>query len=450
VSVEECVRFALEKNFAIRIADASESAAIAQLAKEKAAFDPVIGGSVVNSRPPGGDWTGLTGSAGLSKKFLTGAELNVAAGDVFPNTGDFRDDYLNGEASDVTLSLRQPLLRGAWGVNRSGIKLASLLKDQASAIKIAEVLDTLRSGETAYWTAAVAREMVQRRRHTLQRAEKLRADVKARLDAGDASKLDELEVQVALAGAQERLVAAERAAADRLDELWFVLGVPVQERRNAVTFQKVPGDVADMEKPDPEASAMLALTRAPASVLLINEVQRREVAWQAARNGLLPQVDLELAAERTNGQSSASSSSSDGSGNYDAVALLRVSIPLGFRAERAEVKRAQAELERSQAAREQAELRLRQRIAELCRALESGREGLRVAKISLDAHAKKLDEQMRRHAEGLLTTHDVRIAQEELENAELRELQARLSLLADRASLGQLDGTLAERHGIDL
>ena len=132
------------------------------------------------------------------------------------------------------------------------------------------------------------------------------------------------------------------------------------------------------------------------------------------------------------------------------MALIRVSMPLTFRAERADLARAQAELERSQASREQAELRLRQRVAELCRALLSGSETLRVAKLSLAARQKKIEEEVRRHAEGLLSTHDLRIAQEELDGAELNELQARLSLLGNQASLGQLDGNLAGRHGISL
>ena len=373
----------------------------------------------------------------------------MEAGDVYGNSGDFRDDYLTGQAtSDLTVSVRQPLLRGAnWGVNRSGIKLAELLKEQATASKTAEVLDMLRAAETAYWTAAVAREVLERQKTSLQRAEKLHAAVKARLDAGEASQLDVLEADVALAGAQERLVAAERAAADRLDEMWFVLGVSVNQRPEKITFPAIDEKALQAAKPNVAASTTSALTQSPAAVLLVNEVQRREIELRKARNGLLPQVDLEFDADHVNNRTS---STGNKSGGYDAVALIRVSMPLTFRAERADLARAQAELERSQASREQAELRLRQRVAELCRALLSGSETLRVAKLSLAARQKKIEEEVRRHAEGLLSTHDLRIAQEELDGAELNELQARLSLLGNQASLGQLDGNLAGRHGISL
>ena len=448
ITVQECVRFALEKNFSIRIAKASEKTAMAEVSRAKAEFDPTIGGSVVTS-DTGQGWSGATGSGVIAKKFATGTELRAEAGDVYRKSGDFRNDYLSGQAtSDLTVSVRQPLLRGAnWGVNRSGIKLAELLKEQATASKTAEVLDMLRAAETSYWTAAVAREVLDRQRASLQRAEKLHSDVKARLDAGDASQLDVLESDVALAGAQERLVAAKRSAEDRLDEMWFVLGVPVNQRPEKLTFPAIDEKALQAAKPNAAASTESALTQSPAAVLLVNEVQRREIELRKARHGLLPQVDLEINADHVNNRTSSTGSKSSG---YDAVALIRVSMPLTFRAERADLARAEAEMERSQASREQAEMRLRQRVAELCRALNSGSESLRVAKLSLSARQKKIEEEVRRHAEGLLSTHDLRIAQEELDGAELHELQARLSLLGNQASLGQLDGNLAGRHGISL
>jgi len=452
ISIDECVRFALEKNFSIRMAKASEKAAVADLLQAKAAFDPVVGGTVVSQKPDGQEWSGPTGSGFISKKTSIGTEIGLEAGDVYRRTGDFRSDYLKGGTSDLTLSVTQPLLQGGWGVNTTGIKLAALLKDQATAVKTAEILEMLRASESAYWSASLAGERLERQKHSLKRAEKLHEDVRVRLAAGDASQLDLLEADVALAGAQERLVAAQRAEADRLDDLWFILGVPVNQRGQDIRFGDNGEAAIIKEKPDPEASIARALTLSPAAVILVNEVRRQEVALARARHGLLPKLDLEMDLDHFSG---ATSESSDGTktssaSGVDAVALLRVSMPLTFRAERAGLEKAKAELERSEASRQQAELRLRQRVSELCRALDSGQESLRVARVSLQANQKKLEEQMRRHAEGLLSTHELRIAQEEIEQAEVSELQARLALLADQASLGQLEGTLAGRHGIIL
>jgi len=145
-----------------------------------------------------------------------------------------------------------------------------------------------------------------------------------------------------------------------------------------------------------------------------------------------------------------SGSAPEGDAGFDALVKLGIKTVISVDGATPDLARAKAELERSQASREQAELRLRQRVAELCRALNSGSETLRVAKLSLAARQKKIEEEVRRHAEGLLSTHDLRIAQEELDGAELNELQARLSLLGNQASLGQLDGNLAGRHGISL
>ena len=391
VSVEDCIRFALQNNFAVRMATASERAAAAQLVQAKAAFDPAIGGTVVSSRPEGEGWGGATGSGGIARKLQTGTEVKVEAGDVYRRTGDFRNDYLNGGGtSDMTLSVTQPLLQGGWGVNRAGIKLAGLLKDQASATKTAEVLEMLRAAESAYWTAATAEERLERQRHSLKRAQKLHGDVKARLDAGEASQLDLLEADVALAGAQERLVAAQRAREDRLDDLWFVLGVPVNLRQPGIALGDAGEKAIITAKPDPEASIVRALTLSPASVLLVNEVHRREIELAKAKNNLLPRVDLEFDLDHFSGaaRNNSTGTTSGSASGFNAVALMRVSMPLTFRAERAGLEKAKAEMDRSQAAREEAELRLRQRVSELCRALDSGHESLRVAKVSLLANQK--------------------------------------------------------------
>ena len=453
VSVEDCILFALQHNFAVRMATASERSAAAQLVQAKAVFDPTVGGTVVSSRPEGQGWSSATASGGIAQKLPSGADIRVEAVDVYRRTGDFRDDYLSGGGtSDLTLSITQPLLQGAWGVNRSGIQLAGLLKEQASATRTAEVLEMLRAAEAAYWSAATAEERLERQRHSMQRAQKLHADVKARLEAGEASQLDLLEADVALAGAQERLVAAQRAKEDLMDDLWFVLGVPVNLRQSGIALSDAGEKAIITEKPDPEASIARALTLAPTSVLLVNEVHRREIELAKARNNLLPRVDLEMNVDHFSGATTTSASGANpgSASGFDAVALMRVSLPLTLRAERAGLEKAKAEMDRSQAGREQAELRLRQRVSELCRALDSGHESLRASKVSLLANQKKLEEQMRRHAEGLLSTHDLRLAQEEMEAAEVRELQARLALLGDQVSLGQLEGTLAARHGLTL
>ena len=453
MALAECVEFALEKNFSIRMAAAREKSAAAGVKQAEGQFDPVLGAEVVNSRDAALGWGGPTVSGGLSKKFVTGTEVSAEVGDVYYRTGDFRNDYLGAKsASDFTISVRQPLLRGGWGVAGSGIKLAELLKEAATAEKTAEVLEMLRSSESAYWAAAVATDLAQRQRGSLERATKLYADAKARLEAGEASQLDMLEADVALAGAQERVVAADRAVADRLDDLWFVLGVPVDQRKASVTFKDSSQQALTTTRPDPVVSTQRALGQSPAAVLLVNEVQRREVELSRARNGLLPQVNLELNADhvRGSGSSSSAASGTQSASGFAGVALLRVSMPLTFRMERAELARAKAELERSQASRDQAELRLRQRISELCRAIIFGRESLRVAQTTQQAHEKKFAEQVLRHAEGIVSTHDLRLAQEELDAAEGRELQARLQLLVNQAALGQMDGSLAGAHGIVL
>jgi outer membrane protein TolC len=135
-------------------------------------------------------------------------------------------------------------------------------------------------------------------------------------------------------------------------------------------------------------------------------------------------------------------------GNWSA--LLRLSIPWTFRAERAKVKIAQAELEGSEIAREKGLRDLRRLCHETCREIESGREQHHAAATALAVNEAKWEEQQSRHREGFATARDLTEAEAELRMAEARELEARLRIVLAKTLLARLDGTIAERHGLIL
>ena len=384
-------------------------------------------------------------SGGITKRFAAGTEIDFEAGEVPTRTGDFRDDYINGTSSDFAVSIRQPLLKGAGiRANQAGIRLSELLSQQASATVTAEVLETLRAAETAYYTAAVAAAVEKSQRESVERAQKLVDDVKLRHKAGAASQIDVLESDVALSGARERLVLAQKMSRDRVGDLWLVLGASLGDGLPAVSFAELSDDALPAENPEAGPAFERAMSSAPSAILLVNEVQRKEIELLRAKNMALPRVDMEVAAV------SASDGESGSSKDWEGVALLRLNIPWAFRAEKAQLAAARAELERSIAAQDMATQRLKQRIFELCRGVEAGRQQVAAASHNARANRQKWEEQMRRHKEGLVTIRDLRESGEDLQEAEVREQQARLGLFAGWSALTQLDGTIVQRHGLSL
>jgi outer membrane protein TolC len=459
LGLQQCIDYALERNFSMRQTMAMARAARARVDKERAEFDPQFFGSARSGREAGGSFESPLASGGVTKRFVTGTEIDFEAGQVPTRTGDFRDDYIDSSTSDYALSVRQPLLKGAGlRANRSAIRISELLSQQASATVTAELLETLRAAETAYYAAAVAAGVEKGQRESLDRAQQLVDDVKARHDAGAASQIDVLEAEVALAGARERLVLAQKASKDRIGELWLVLGASLEERLPSVSFAELSDDALPAENPEPGPAFERAMTTAPSAILIVNEVQRKQIELLRARNLALPRLDLELGlasavletpvdgASGTTAGSTKVTTSSD----WEGVALLRMNIPWTFRAERAQLTAAKAELERSVAAQEMATQRLKQRIFELCRGVEAGRAQVTAASQNARANRQKWDEQMRRHKEGLVSIRDLRESEEELQAAEVREQQARLGLFAGWSALTQLDGTIVNHHGLSL
>ena len=444
LTLDDCVLYGIQRNFRIRDATFAARSAKAGIETAKAQFDPNFTGSVRTSTSEGRTWSEAASSGGVTQKFVTGTDVQFQAGQVARSTGDFRSDYVNGTSAEYTLTVRQQLLRGLDPrVNRAGIRIAELLRDQAEATRNAEILEMLRASESGYFAAAVAALSEKNFLASLRRAQSVLEDAKARHSAGAASKLDVLEAEVLVSTAQERRLAASKLVSDRVDELWFAIGAPQGVSAARLVFEPINEASMPSADPNPSVSIQRALENAPMAVLLINEIERREVELRRARNNMLPKLEVEFS-----GASNKTGSDGSGGRGWEGVALARISLPWTFRAERAQLETARSELARSEILREQAEQRLRQRISELCRAVAFGRQQLAAARQSQKASMEKWQEQLQQHREGLVPVRLLREAEEDLRTSEMRVLDARLAILGAWSTLGQLDGTIAQRHNL--
>ena len=443
LGLQQCIDFAIENNFSVRQSLAMARATRALETAQRAEFDPQLYGSVRAGRPTDGSWGDGEYSAGVVKKFITGTEVDLEGGQVSTRTGDFRDDYLGGSTSDFAASVRQPLLKGAGRTaNLAGIRLAELLSTQASATVTADLLETLRSVETTYYSATIAALVEKSQMESYSRALKLVEDVKVRRKAGAAPQIDELEADAALSEARERLVQSQKNSRDRVGDLWLALGAPLGDELPDVKLASLADATLPEETPDGTAAFNRAMSTAPSAILIVNEVQRKEIELLRARNRALPRLDAEV--------SVASATDDAGGDDFEGVALLRFNVPWGMRAEKAQLAAAQADLQRSVAAQDQATQRLKQRIFELCRAIQAGRAQVNATAHTARVSRKKYDEQALRLKAGAATVRDLRESEEELRSSEVREQQARLGLFAGWSALTQLDGTIVQRHGLSL
>ena len=167
-----------------------------------------------------------------------------------------------------------------------------------------------------------------------------------------------------------------------------------------LAFEPINESAIPSSDPSPSASIQRALVNAPTAVLLVNEIERREVELRRARNNMLPKLEVEFAGATNNTRSNGS-----GGNGWEGVALARISLPWTFP-----------------------------------RRTRAARTG---ARQSQKASMQKWQEQLQRHREGLVPVRELRDAEEDLRTSEMRVLDA-------WSTLGQLDGTIAQRHNFSL
>lgn len=447
VNLGRCLQQALHYNLDVSIAKLNTVAAQTRIEVAKAEFDPQIGGTIATFPDAGGD-TNANGV--IQKKFATGTDVRAEVGSVAFDNTDRTQGQVSNQA-DLALRIRQPLLKGAnKAVNQSGIQSARLIAKNADAASEAQILEMLRAGESLYWTASFASQLLQSQKDGLARADRVLQLVNSRKEAGASTKIDVLEAEAAVAAARDAVGRVQKHYLDSVTLLWQVAGFEIREPEKDLVFASLSEAKVFQGKPDPEPSYRKAFERSPTAVLLANQVMLKGLQVDRARNNLLPRLDLEFnvgtgalfSFEQVS--TSANGTTATTTGNWNV--LLRFSVPWTFRAERAELQAARAELEKSELARTQALRELKRQIYETCREIESERTQLQAATYGARVNREKWDEQFRRYQEGLVSVRDLLEAESAYRRSEANELEARLRLILAGILLARQEGTLPARN----
>lgn len=443
-----CLQQALRYNLDASIARLDANTAKNRIDVAKAEFDPQIAGTIANFPDAGGD---TTANGVIQKKFVTGTDIRAEVGSVAFDNTDRTQGTISNQV-DVALRVRQALLKGAnRSVNESGIRAARIVAKNADATSQAQILEMLRSGESLYWTASFASQLLQSQKDGLERSQKVLNLVNSRKEAGASTRIDVLEAEAAVASARDAVGRVQKHYLDTVTLLWQVAGFEIHEPEKDLVFAGLNEAKVRPGKPDPEASYRKAIEGSPTAVLLANQVSLRGIQVDRAHNNLLPRLDLEFnvgtgdlfSFERV-GTTSANGTTTTNTGNWNV--LLRFTVPWFSRAERAELQTARAELEKSELARTQGLRELKRQIYESCREIASERNQLEAATYGTRVNREKWDEQFRRYQEGLVSVRDLLEAEGAFRRSETVELEARLRLILAGILLARQEGTLPERN----
>ncbi len=463
LTLEEAVARALEKNFAVEIQRYSKETASAAVDIADANFDPSFFVNAtkslnqqaqpsstldgVSSEGPRSENTSIR--AGARQRIVTGANIEVGANLNRRETNSTFSLLNPVYASDVSLTVTQPLLAGFGSeVNRAALKRARLGLERAGLDFESTLLDIIRNVEAAYYNLVFAREQLAVRQFSLSVAEGLLEENQTKRETGVATDLDVLQAQVGVANANRNVLLAEQTVKDREDALknlitQFELDRPLGE----VALQPVATPTVSFAE-----SYRLARANRPDYASAALAVEQFRIDENTARNGRRPSLDLSAGVGLNSNEGSASDATSnlwEGDG-YSWQLGLSLNVPWGFKEEKARLAQARATLSREETRLRQLEQSIMVDVRAAIRSVETNSESFNISQLATKLSQDQFDLEKARFDAGLSTFRRVQEAQEDLDTARVNQIQAAVNLRIALAELARLEGSSLDHYGIDL
>ena len=461
LTLAQCIARALQKNFDLEIGRYNPQIAKDSIDVAKAGFDPTI--SLTSTRTfaqQANSQTALDGSAtptsdstntrlGVNQRIATGASVDLSTRLSRSSTNSTFSTLNPVYNADVTLSVSQPLLRGfGSAVSQAGIERADIGLQRANLDFKTQALIVIQSTENAYYNLTFAREQLAVFNTSYALANRLYEEAKTRRDTGVATDLDVLSAQVGVANARRNVILAEQTAKDRQDALLALIGqFQLDESVGTVRFPRV-----DSAAPTFVSSLLMARQSQPEILSSQAAIEQLRIDLRLAKNAKLPSLSVGGAlgfSGRQGGAEAAYNQIPDHDG-YTWQANLSLSVPWGFRGDKASYRQSLATLSREESRLRQLEQSVEVQVRSAVRSVETNMESVKIAALSSELSQKQYELEKARFDAGLSTSYRVLQAQTDLDKARVNELQARVALNSAIAALHRIEGSSLQRYSVNL
>jgi len=457
LSVDDCVRLALEKNFTVQIQRFTVANARDSLEIAKATFDPTVAltssrnfsqssstNSQLNGAPaPVSDTTNTR--LGVTQEIATGGTVTVST-NLDRSSSNSSFNILNPAYSgNVTLAVSQPLLQGAGpSIARAAVERSQIGVTVANLNFQAQVLNVIQSTENAYYSLVYASEQYKVYQLSLDLAQKLLDEAQEKKRVGTATDVDVLQAQVGVATARRNVLQALQSLRDGNDALLALVG-QFQLDQTVVTagFDSFSGGI-----PLVTSVYDTAINHQPDYLAAKIAIEQSQIDVRVAKSQRQPNLSVGGAVGYSGLDSSASSVYQDipKGDSYLWQVNVALSFPWKFRGDTARYHQALNALAQQQTSLRQLEQNILVQVRSAVRSVETNSEGVKIAAVAADYSSKQYDLERARFDAGLATSRDVLQTQSDLENARVAELQARVTLQNSISALHRLEGSSFERY----
>jgi outer membrane protein TolC len=460
LTIDEAVRRAVENNpdlAGVRFGTDVEEARVAQ---SESAYAPMFSttiGASSNATPPsnfllgerGVDTNDLFSSTGVRQRLAWGAGTWSVSWDTSRTTSDSPlTSFDPSLQSGFQLAFSQPLWKDRKMDLARQQTIVSRRNLESAELRVREsMVQTTAAVKQAYWTLKATRANVTVQQRSLELAEELVRQNKARVDIGQTPPLDLLQAQAEVAQRRENLIRANAAAGDAEDRLRRLIMDPADASFWRTRLDPTDEPAAGGALPDVDAIAAGGFAGRYDLARAQKDVENLATAVEFFDDQKLPDVRLETSFRssglggtrflRSGGFPGTITGSVDrGYGSvlgdmfgstYPTWSVgLTVNYSLGRSYE--EAGQARAQIERRQAVQRIAGLQLQiaETLRQAARQVHSTAERIEAARAGQAVARQRLDVEQRRFEVGLSTSFLVTQAQRDLLQTEVNLLQATL------------------------
>ncbi len=449
LSLAEAVETALLKNLGLRLTQEDVTEAEGAAMAAEGTFDVQLSADVGAGRRSetpvtqieGGEEKTAAWNAGVQKRFTPGTEMELRW-----NNGNLDTDselYLFDPVynSEVTLELRQPLLRGLGtdvqmadlNSARTQVQAASFVVDGAAADLASEV-------KSAYWELVFAHQNLEVLELSLALARKLQEDTEVRIEAGKLAAIDLFQPQAEVAQREQDLISGERQIGFAEDNLKLLLN----SEEWLIPFDPVDSPPIDPVRPEIMKIYDRAINNRPDLQAAALQVEASQYQLKKADDNQKPSLDLlgtvGFGANAEDYTSALDNSISDSDTRWQIG--LSISRPLDNSLAEGRYRQARASLNKSKFRVEQLKQDIRRTVRVTVRDVELALKAIEATRKTSVATRKRLEAEQVKFEAGRSTTLDVLIAQQDYSQALSTENRTKIVYAQSLAELDRIQGII--------
>lgn len=388
----------------------------------------------------------VEGVAGIRQRLPTGTEVEarVVSGRSISTRAPEQ------QTARLGLSLTQQLLRGMGpAVNLAGIRQAEL-ESEASLFELRGYAEALVADiESTYWRYVLAREAINVVQTALEVAESQLDEIKSRIEVGDLPHNEAAVAEAEVSMRKQNLIDAQSLLMRQRYMLLRLVnpGLLVESPRPLDAVSLPDGNLS--LEPQIYESLLLAEQSRPEIREAELRLRRGQLETVVTRNGRLPRLELFINLGKSGYADTFQESFSDLDGpSYDYTVGIAFSQALGNRTARAEDFIARMNVSQGEEALENLRDLVRFDVLMAINELERARKQISASTETRGYREQTLQAERDRFEVGTSTALSVALAQRDLVESRINEIEARVAYQIARIRLYLAEGSLLERRGL--